>query len=109
MSEAKDLLLREKGFGFSGAITASLSHEINNVFAIINELSGLLEDFLLVDDEQVFVETLAMRLGAMDLVEKPVEIEVLVEKIEEAATNRMQLNEQQMDKKLSDFLRKKGW
>ena len=45
MSDAKELLLREKGFGFFGAITASLSHEINNVFAIVNELSGLLDDF----------------------------------------------------------------
>ena len=45
MSDAKERLMREKGFGFFGAITASLSHEINNVFAIINELSGLLDDF----------------------------------------------------------------
>ena len=45
MSDAKERLLREKGFGFFGAITASQSHEINNVLAIINELSGLLDDF----------------------------------------------------------------
>ena len=43
MNDAKQRLLREKGFGFFGAITASLSHEINNVFAITNELSGLLD------------------------------------------------------------------
>ena len=29
---------------FFGAIGASLSHEINNVFAIVGELSGLIED-----------------------------------------------------------------
>lgn len=45
MSDARERLLREQGFGFFGAITASLSHEMNNVFAIINELSGLLDDF----------------------------------------------------------------
>jgi len=45
MSDNKELRLREKGFGFFGAITASLSHEINNVLAIINELSGLMDDF----------------------------------------------------------------
>ena len=45
MSDAKEQLLREQGFGFFGAITASLSREINTVFAIINELSGLLDDF----------------------------------------------------------------
>ena len=45
MDETRESLLREKGFGFFGAMTASLSHEINNVYAIINELSGLLGDF----------------------------------------------------------------
>jgi C4-dicarboxylate-specific signal transduction histidine kinase len=45
MSDARERLLREGGFGFLGAVTANLSHEINNVFATINELSGLLEDY----------------------------------------------------------------
>lgn len=36
-------LLAEK-LGFFGAITASLSHELKNVLATINELSGLVED-----------------------------------------------------------------
>ncbi len=39
-------LLREGGLAFFGAITASLSHEINNVLAIVGELSGLLGDLL---------------------------------------------------------------
>jgi len=38
-------LLAEK-LGFFGAVTASLSHELKNVLATINELSGLLEDQL---------------------------------------------------------------
>jgi len=45
MSDARERLLRESEFGFLGAVTASLSHEINNAFATINELSGLLEDY----------------------------------------------------------------
>lgn len=44
MSTGNDALLRERGFAFFGAITASVSHEINNVLATINELSGLLDD-----------------------------------------------------------------
>ncbi len=51
----------------------------------------------------------AMRLGALDLLEKPVDIELLVEKIEEAATNKKQLTELQIDEKITDILRKKGW
>ena len=51
----------------------------------------------------------AMKLGALDLLEKPVEIETLVEKIEEAATKRSSLTEKRIDDKLSDIMRKKGW
>ncbi len=36
-------LLREK-LGFFGVVAASLSHELKNVLATINELSGLIED-----------------------------------------------------------------
>ena len=49
MSEEK--LLREKGLAFFGSITASFSHEINNVMAIIGELAGLMEDLLRVADQ----------------------------------------------------------
>jgi len=36
---------------FFGTVTASISHEINNVLAIINENAGLLEDFALMADK----------------------------------------------------------
>jgi C4-dicarboxylate-specific signal transduction histidine kinase len=51
MSKSRDRRLRDEGFEFWGAITASLSHDINNVFAIINELSGLLDDFFHAADQ----------------------------------------------------------
>lgn len=37
---------RDENLAFFGRITASLSHEINNVLTIINELSGLMGDLL---------------------------------------------------------------
>jgi C4-dicarboxylate-specific signal transduction histidine kinase len=43
--------LREKGIVFLGSVTASFSHEINNVMAIIAELAGLMEDLLRVADQ----------------------------------------------------------
>ncbi|MCD6160889.1 MAG: HAMP domain-containing histidine kinase [candidate division Zixibacteria bacterium] len=43
----KENALREQGFAFYGKITASLSHELNNVIAIINEYNGLLNDLLI--------------------------------------------------------------
>ncbi len=39
-------LLREQGLAFFGAITASVSHELNNVISIIEQTAGLLDDLL---------------------------------------------------------------
>ena len=47
MDQEEMRLLREQALSFFGAITASLSHEINNSVAIIAELAGLLQDLLL--------------------------------------------------------------
>ncbi len=51
MRTHKDQLVFEQSIGFFGAVTASLSHEMNNVMAIINELSGLMDDFLVTADD----------------------------------------------------------
>lgn len=51
MTQEEIRLLRDQALSFFGTITASLSHEINNSVAIIGELSGLLEDLLLVAEE----------------------------------------------------------
>jgi len=48
---SEEKLLREKGLAFFGSITASFSHEINNVMTIINEFAGLMEDLLRVADQ----------------------------------------------------------
>ena len=46
-SENKDQILKKQCLAFFGTITASLSHELNNAMAIINEHNGLLDDMLL--------------------------------------------------------------
>jgi len=43
MSQANTL----EGLQFFGRVSASVSHEIKNVFAVINEAAGLIEDFTL--------------------------------------------------------------
>lgn len=49
MKEKPEILL-ETGLQFFGQISASISHEIKNVLAIINENAGLLEDLTLMAD-----------------------------------------------------------
>ena len=51
----------------------------------------------------------AMKLGALDFLEKPVDIETLVVKIAEAATKRSSLEEKRIEDRMSDIMRKKGW
>ena len=51
----------------------------------------------------------AIRLGALDLMEKPADLETLVKKIELAATKRWALEEKRIEEKVSDIIRKKGW
>ena len=51
----------------------------------------------------------AMKLGALDLLEKPVGIATLVAKIEDAALRRSKLDDKRIEQRMSDILRKKGW
>lgn len=51
MDKEETRILREQALSFFGAITRSLSHEINNSVAIITELSGLQEDLLLAAEQ----------------------------------------------------------
>lgn len=51
----------------------------------------------------------AMKLGAMDLLEKPVEIDTLVARIDDAARRRSSLEDKRIGQRVDELLRKKGW
>jgi DNA-binding NtrC family response regulator len=51
----------------------------------------------------------AIRIGALDLLEKPADIDTLVAKIELAATKRWAMEEKRIEDKVADIMRKKGW
>ena len=51
----------------------------------------------------------AIKLGAMDFLEKPAEIQKLMEKIEQAKANRMLLVEKRSEEKLKEILKTKWW
>jgi C4-dicarboxylate-specific signal transduction histidine kinase len=50
-------IIGETGLQFFGKMTASISHEMKNVLAIINENAGLLEDFTLMAERGMAIET----------------------------------------------------
>jgi len=51
----------------------------------------------------------AMKLGALDFLEKPADIETLVVKIAEAAEKKETLENKRTEEEMSEILRKKGW
>ena len=51
----------------------------------------------------------AVKLGAMDFLEKPADIQRLMEKIKEAKIRKMVLVEKQTEEKLRKILETKGW
>lgn len=51
----------------------------------------------------------AIKFGAKDVLEKPVDIKKLVEKIKEAKSEKMVLMQSSFENKISDILKSKGW
>jgi DNA-binding NtrC family response regulator len=51
----------------------------------------------------------AMKAGALDLIEKPADIDTLVERIEEAARRRSSLDDQRVRRRIEEITRKMGW
>jgi DNA-binding NtrC family response regulator len=51
----------------------------------------------------------AMKLGALDFLEKPADIETLVAKIDDAARRTTRLQDKRVEQRISDIVRKKGW
>jgi len=51
----------------------------------------------------------AMKLGALDLLEKPADIVAVVDRIDEAARRKTKLDDQRVQKRIRDITRTKGW
>ncbi len=51
----------------------------------------------------------AMKLGAMDLLEKPADLTTLTEKIKKAQAKKMILVEKKAEKRIKDIMETRGW
>ena len=51
----------------------------------------------------------AMKLGAMDLVEKPADLQELTEKIKKAQAKKMLIVEERPEEKVRHLLSERGW
>ena len=73
------------------------------------ELNPNLQVILLTGRATLAQAAAAIKLGALDLLEKPTDIKTLVSKIEDAANRRWSLEEKRIEEKVADILRKRGW
>lgn len=73
------------------------------------ELNPDLQVILLTGRATLAQAAAAIKMGALDLLEKPADIATLVTKIEDAANRRWSLEDKRIEEKVADILRKKGW
>lgn len=76
---------------------------------ILKEKDPKLQVILLTGHATVEKGVEAMKRGALDLLEKPTDIETLTEKIKEASAQRMVLVSEESEEKIKDILNSKGW
>jgi len=69
----------------------------------------ILQIILLTGHATVSAGVEAMKLGAMDFLEKPADFKDLLAKIEEAGSRKMNLDLQHAEDQVSDIMGKKGW
>lgn len=72
--------------------------------AILKKKSPNLQIILLTGHATVEKGIQAMKLGAMDLIEKPADIQVLIEKIKKAQARKMILGEKETEKKIKKMM-----
>ncbi len=73
------------------------------------EINADLQIILLTGQSTLSQAVEAMKQGALDFLEKPADIDTLVDRIETAATKKSSLMDKRIEERLSDIMRKKGW
>jgi DNA-binding NtrC family response regulator len=76
---------------------------------ILKEKNPDLEVILLTGHATVRDSVEAIKLGALDLLEKPADLDTLTEKIKDAQTKKMVLVEKKNEQAIRDIIASKGW
>jgi FixJ family two-component response regulator len=76
---------------------------------ILKEKKPELQVILLTGHASVEKGIEAMKLGAMDFLEKPADLSQLTEKIKKAQAKKMLIVEKQTEEKIKKLLEEKGW
>lgn len=106
--EAMDLA---EGENFDAVILDLMMPEMNGLEALarLREKNPDLQIILLTGHATIEKGIEAMKLGAMDFLEKPIDIQTLNEKIQEAKAHKMVLVEKRTEEVIKNIIGSKGW
>lgn len=110
-TSAKDAINRVKGETFDAIVLDLQMPEMDGLEALaeIKKIKPELQIILLTGHATVEKGIAAMKLGAMDLIEKPADLHVIAEKIKKAQAKKMILVEKKAEEKMKRIIMTKGW
>jgi len=110
-SSAKDAIKKIDEESFDAVILDLMMPEMDGLetLKIMKEKNPDLQVILLTGHATVEKGIEAMKLGAMDLIEKPADLSTIVDRIKSAKTEKIILVEKKSEKRIRDILSRKGW
>ncbi len=110
-SSAKEGLEKAAAGNFDAVILDVMMPEMNGIDAlkILKEKNPDLEVILLTGHATIKQGIEAMKLGALDLLEKPADINALTEKIHAAQAKKMLIVEKKNEAMIKKIMATKGW
>jgi DNA-binding NtrC family response regulator len=110
-SSAKDAIKKIDEESFDAVVLDLMMPEMDGLetLKIMKEKNPDLQVILLTGHATVEKGIEAMKLGAMDLIEKPADLATIVERIKRAKTEKIILVEKKSEKRIREILTRKGW
>jgi DNA-binding NtrC family response regulator len=110
-TSAKDALRHIDEESYDAVVLDLMMPEIDGLetLKIMKEKNPDLQVILLTGHATVEKGIEAMKLGAMDLLEKPADLAAIVERIKRAKAEKIILVEKKSEERIRDILTRKGW
>ena len=110
-TSAKDALKLTQDENYDAVVLDLMMPEMDGIEALaaLKEKHPELQIILLTGHGSVEKGVEAMKLGAMDFLEKPIDMTALTEKIKQAKAQKMVLVDKKTEQKLKEILTTKGW